>query len=162
MNKESIQRFELAELLLQYDFLNYTLLCKSSVEGKNLWIRKIGDGGYILDADEDADQVFISMASGEKSGQFIVLNKKDGLTNWFIPGKAYMFRLYLNSVYLIFIDGDDNFFLIKVSSEDGTKLWHHPVNDRLHSYNINNETVTLSYTDGATEVLNSSTGLIVN
>jgi len=159
MNKESIQRFELAELLLQYDYLSNTLLCRSSVEGKNLWIRKIEDGGYILDADENEEKIFISMESGEKSGQFVVLNKKDGLTDWFIPGKAYMFRLYLNSVYLIFVDGDDNFFLIKASSEDGSKLWHHPVNNRLHSYNINNEFVTLSYNDGTTEILDSGTGI---
>jgi len=159
MNKESIQRFELTELLLQYDYLTYTLLCKSLDEGKNLWIRKIEDGGYILDVNEDEDKIFISMESDEKSGQFIALNKKDGLTNWFIPGKAYMFRLYLNSVYLIFVDGDDNFFLIKASSNDGTKLWHHPVDDGLTAYTINNEVVVLNYINGSNEILSSSTGL---
>ncbi len=162
MNKENIQRFELADLLLQYDFLSYTLLCKSSADGKNLWIRKIEDGGGILDADEDQNRIFISMSSGDKSGQFIALNKRDGLTEWFIPGKAYMFRLYLNSVYLIFVDGDDNFFLIKVSSEDGTKLWHHAVDNRLCAYNINNELVSLSYTDGRTEILSSDTGVVLS
>jgi hypothetical protein len=159
MNKESIQRFELDKIILQYDYLTYSLLCRSIKEGKNLWIRKIEDGGYILDVNEDMDKIFLSIESDEKSGQFLVLNKKDGSTRWFIPGKAYMFRLFLSSVYLIFIDGDDNFFLIKASSEDGGKLWHHPVNDGLAAYTINNEVVTLKYIDGSTEFLNSSTGL---
>jgi hypothetical protein len=158
MNKESIQRFELTELLLQYDYMTYTLLCRNKGEGKNLWIRKIEGGGFILDMAEDRDKIFISIESDEKSGQFIVLNKKDGLTNWFIPGKAYMFRIFLNSVYLIFVDGDDNFFLIKAASEDGGKIWHHPVNDGLSAYTINSESVTLKYADGRTSVLSSSTG----
>ncbi len=162
MNKESIQRFELNDFILQYDYRTYSLLCRSTDEGKNLWIRKIDDGGYILDANEDRDKIFISMELDEKSGQFLVLNKKDGLTIWSIPGKAYMFRIYLYFVYLIFVDGDDNFFLIKASSEDGKKLWHHPVNDGLHSYTINNENVTLSYVDGTTEILNSRTGIAVD
>jgi len=158
MNKESIQRFELSDLLLQYDYNTYTLLCRSSGDGKNLWIRKIEDGGFILDMAEDRDKIFISIESDEKSGQFIVLNKKDGLTNWFIPGKSYMFRIFLNSVYIIFVDGDNNFFLIKADSEDGRKFWHHPVNEGLSAYTINKDVVTLKYIDGSTESLNSSTG----
>jgi len=158
MNKESIQRFELSELLLQYDYLTHTLLCKSSGEGKNLWIRKIEDGGFILDVNEDRDKIFISIESDDKSGQFLVLNKKDGLTNWFIPGKAYMFRIFLDSVYLIFVDGSNHFFLIKAASEDGSKIWHHPVNDGLSAYTINSEIVTLKYIDGNVETLSSFTG----
>ena len=69
-----------------------------------------------------------------------------------------MFRIFSNFVYLIFVDGDDNFFLIKTDIEDGRKLWHHPVNEGLTSYAINSDTVTLKYIDGNTEVLNSSTG----
>lgn len=161
MNKESIQRFELTELFLQYDYLAYTLLCRSIGEGKNLWIRKIEDGGIILDLSEDRDKIFISIESDEKSGQFLVLNKKDGSTLWDIPGKAYIFRLYSNSVYLIFVDGENNFFLIKASSDDGRKLWHHPVNDGLYEYIINNENVKLKYADGSTEILNSNTGMSV-
>jgi len=160
MKKESIQRFELTELILQYDYSNCNLLCRSLDEGKNLWIRKIEDGGYILDANDDGDKIFISMESDEKSGQFLVLNRRDGLTCWSIPGKAYMFRIYSNSVYLIFVDGEDNFFLIKVSSEDGTKLWHHPVNNGLSAYTINNEVVTLKYIDGTVETISSSNGIL--
>jgi outer membrane protein assembly factor BamB len=160
MSKDSIRRFELTHLILQYDYQTHTLLCRNIDDGKNLWIRKIGDGGYILDVSEDKDRIFLSIETDEKSGQFLVLNKKDGLTDWFIPGKAFMFRLFINAVYLIFIDGDDNFFLIKTSAEDGSKLWHHPVHDGLSGYTINNDTVTLAYYDGSIEVLNSSSGEI--
>jgi len=158
MSKDSIRRFELTELVLQYDYLTHTLLCRNIGDGKNLWIRKIEDGGFILDLSEDKDRIFISIESDEKSGQFLVLNKKDGLTNWFIPGKAFMFRVFLNSVYLIFVDGDDNFFLIRTSADDGSKLWHYPVHDGLSGYTINSETVTLTYYDGTVEILDSRSG----
>jgi len=158
MSKESIQRFELTEHLLQYDYQTFNLLCRKIDEGKNLWIRKIEDGGIILDIDEDSDKIYISIETDGKSGQFLVLNKNDGLTRWFIPGKAYMFRIYSNSVYLIFVDGDDNFFLIKAASEDGSKLWHHSVNEGLAAYAINSNAVTLKYLDGSSEILSSSTG----
>jgi outer membrane protein assembly factor BamB len=161
MSKESIRRFELTDLILQYDYIAHTLLCRNIDDGKNLWIRKIEDGGFILDVSEDKYRIFLSIETDEKSGQFLVLNKKDGLTDWFIPGKAFMFRLFLSSVYLIFIDGDDNFFLIRTSAEDGSKLWHHPVHDGLSGYTINNDTVTLAYYDGSIEVLNSGSGEII-
>jgi len=159
MNKESIQRFELSELVLQYDFATYTLLCRNISEGKNLWIRKIEDGGFILEVLEDRDKIFISVESEGKNGQFIVLNKSDGFVCWFIPGKPFMFRLYSVYVYLIFADSDNNFFLIKAHVEDGSKLWHHQINQGLSSYIINNEIVSLKYKNGSTEILNSETGL---
>lgn len=161
MGKESIRRFELTGLILQYDYQNHTLLCRNADDGKNLWIRKIGDGGYILDLSGDEERIFLSLETDEKSGEFLVLNKKNGLTDWSIPGKAYMFRLFMNYVYLIFIDGDDNFFLIKTSADDGSKIWHHPVHDGLAEYAINSETVTLKYYDGTVEVLNSGSGEII-
>jgi len=161
MSKDSIRRFELTELVLQYDYLTHIVLCRNSGDGKNLWIRKIEDGGYILDVSEDKDRIYLSIESDEKSGQFLVLSKKNGLTDWFIPGKAFMFRLFLNSVYLIFIDGEDNFFLIKASAGDGSKLWHHPVHDGLSGYTINNESVTLAYYDGTVEILDSGSGEVI-
>jgi len=159
MGKENIQRFELSELLLQYDFQTCNLLCRSLDEGKNLWIKKIEDGGFILDVNEDGSSIFISVESDSKSGQFLVLSKKDGTTNWFIPGKACMFRIFLNYVYLIFTDAEDNFYLIKTAAENGAKLWHHAVNDMLSGYTINEATVLLKYIDGSIEILSSSTGL---
>ncbi len=159
MNKESIQRFELTDIFLQYDYTACTLLCKNAVDGKNLWIRKIEDGGFIFNILENKDKVFISIETEGNYGQFLVLNKRDGITSWFIPGKAYMSCLYCDSIYLIFADNNNDFFLIKTSTEDGSKLWHHAVEDHLAEYAINNNAVILKYLDGSTETISNSTGL---
>ena len=90
--------------------------------------------------------------------QFLALEKTDGNIKWLIPGKAYMFRVLLNSVYLIFPDEATNFFLIKVSAKDGKKNWHYQVNENLSSYTINDKIVELKYRGGVCEVLDSKTG----
>jgi len=156
--KDNIQRFELSKLFLQYNLETYALLCKEKDKGKNLWIRKIEDGGYILDASEDSERIFIAVESDDKRGQFLALEKTDGNIIWFIPGKAYMFRVFLDCVYLIFVDEDSNFFLIKVSVIDGEKIWHYRVNEKLSSYTINKNIIELKYRDGNKEILESTTG----
>jgi outer membrane protein assembly factor BamB len=161
MNKDNIQRFELPEFFLQYNLETYTLLCKEKNTGKNLWIRKIEDGGFILDAGEDKERIFIAIESGDNMGQFLALEKTDGNIKWLIPGKAYMFRVFLNSVYLIFPDEATNFFLIKVSAKDGKKIWHYQVNEKLSSYTINDKIVELKYRDGVQEILDSKTGSLL-
>ena len=162
MSKDNIQRFELSKLLLQYNLETYALLCKEKDNSKNLWIRKIEDGGFILDAAEDNERIFIAIESGDNSGQFLALGKTDGNIIWFIPGKAYMFRVFLNYVYLIFPDEEKKFFLIKVSVEDGKKIWHYRVDDQLSSYTINAKIVKLEYRDGNQEILDSATGTLLN
>ena len=161
MSKDNIQRFELAKFFLQYNLETCGLLCKEKDEGKNLWIRKIEDGGFILDAAEDKERIFISVESGDNMGQFLALEKTDGNIIWFIPGKAYMFRIFLNSVYLIFPDEAKNFFLIKVSVEDGKKIWHYQVDEKLSTYTINDKIVELKYRDGSQEILDSTTGALL-
>jgi outer membrane protein assembly factor BamB len=158
MNKDNIQRFELSKLLLQYNLETYALLCKEKDKGKNLWIRKIEDGGFILDIGEDNERIFIAIESGANSGQFSTLKKSDGNILWFIPGKAYMFRIFLDYVYLIFLDEYNNFFLIKAYVEDGRKIWHYKINEKLSSYTINEKIIELKYLDGNKEVLDSATG----
>jgi outer membrane protein assembly factor BamB len=162
MSKDNIQRFELAKILLQYNLDTYTLLCKEKNEGRNLWIRKIEDGGYILDAGEDSEIIFIAIESGNNSGQFLALKKSDGNILWFIPGKAYMFRVFLDSVYLIFLDEDNNYFLIKASVHDGRKIWHYKINEKLSAYTINKNIVELKYLDSSKEILDSVTGELIN
>jgi len=161
MNKNTVQRFELADFLLQYNYETYILLCRNLKDGRNLWIRKIEDGGYILEVQEDGARIYIILESGEKSGLFLALRKTDGSTCWFIPGRAFMCRLFLDSVFLIFADEIDNFFLIKISADNGEKIWHHAVNTGLSHYTINSREVVLEYMDENVEILNSSTGLSV-
>jgi outer membrane protein assembly factor BamB len=139
----------------------YTLLCKEKDNGKNLWIRKIEESGFILDAAEDNERIFVAVEYGDNRGQFLSLKKSDGGIIWFIPGKAYMFRIFLNFVYLIFLDEEKNFFLIKVYAESGKKIWHYPINEKLSSYTINEKIIELKYLDGSKEVLESETGEVI-
>ena len=161
MSKDNTQRFELSKLLLQYNLETYALLCKEKDKAKNLWIRKIEDGGFILDIGEDKERIFIAIEYGANSGQFLALKKSDGSIIWFIPGKAYMFRIFLDYVYLIFLDEYNNFFLIKVSAEDGRKIWHYKVNEKLSSYTINERVIELKYFDGNKEIIDSATGELI-
>ena len=161
MNKDNIQRIELSKLLLQYNMETYTLLCKEKDNNKNLWIRKIEERGFILDAAEDNERIFIAVEYGDNRGQFLSLKKNDGSIIWFIPGKAYMFRIFLNFVYLIFLDEEKNFYLIKVYVESGKKIWHYRINEKLSSYTINGKIIELKYLDGSKEVLESETGEVI-
>lgn len=69
-----------------------------------------------------------------------------------------MCRLFMDSVFLIFSDENDDFFLLKVSAVSGKKIWHHRVNADFVRYTINSEKVILKYNDANVEILNSSTG----
>ena len=157
-----MQRFELSKYLIQYDPGNFILLCRKMPEGKNLWIRKIEDGGFIAGAVHDEDTFYFSIESGDKSGQFIAINRADGSTRWIIPGKAYMFQLYDDSLYLIFVDSNDIFYLIKVKITDGSKVWHYRVYEDLYQYKINKNRITLIYHDGRTDVISSESGFLIN
>lgn len=161
MNKGILQRFELNEYLIQYDPETFILLCKSMPEGKNIWIRKIEDGGFIAGAVHDEDNFYISIESGDTSGQFIAISKADGSTRWLIPGRAYMFQLFHTSIYLIFIDDNEHFYLIKARTIDGSKAWHFQVDEDLYQYTINRDRITLKYHDGRVDILSSESGLLL-
>jgi len=157
-----LQRFELSEYLIQYDPETFILLCRKASEGKNIWIRKIEDGGFIAGAVHDGDCFYFSIESGDKSGQFIAINSADGSTRWIIPGKSYMFQLYSNFIYLIFIDSSDFFYLIKVRTADGSKVWHYRVSEDLYQYKINKNRIALKYHSGKTDVISSESGFLIN
>lgn len=161
MSKGTLQRFEFNGYLIQYDPGTSILLCKRMPEGKNVWIRKIEDGGFIAGAVHDEDNFYISIESGDTSGQFIAISKTDGSTRWLIPGKSYMFRIFGDSIFLIFIDENEKFFLIKAKTADGSKEWHYQVDEELYQYTINRDRITLKYHDGRTDILNSESGFLL-
>ena len=158
MKAGSIQRFELNDFLLQYDFAAEVLLCKSIASGKNLWIKKIEDGGIILDVVEGDDFFYIAFEYNDTGGLFLAIKKSDGKTGWSIPGRAFMYRLYCGFIFLIFIDGDGRYFLIKSSGAAGGIIWHHEVGADLAEYTIKRDYVSLVYHDGRKEVLDMDTG----
>ena len=158
MKAGSIQRFELNDFLLQYDFAAEVLLCKSLASGKNLWIKKIEDGGIILDLVEGDALLYIAFEYNDTDGLFLAVNKSDGKTAWSIPGRAYMYRLFAGFIFLIFIDEEGRYFLIKSSGTAGGIIWHHEVGADLAEYTIRRGYISLVYHDGRKEVLDMDTG----
>jgi len=161
MDNKNAQIFRMDEHVLYYDYHSGVLLCKSIESGRNLWIKKMEDPGIISGAIEDEDSFYIAFESGERSGVFLTLNKKDGATLWDIPGRAYLYRIFLDYIFLIFIDDAGTFFLLKVSVSEGTISWHHNVTEDLHEYVINREFLLLNYLSGKTEKIDIKTGITI-
>jgi hypothetical protein len=158
MKAGNIQRFELNDFLLQYDFTAGVLLCKSISLSKNLWIKKIEEGGIILDVIESDAIFFIAFEYNDTDGIFLAINRSDGKTAWFIPGRAYMYRVFGEFIFLIFIDEEGRYFLIKSSCAEGGIIWHHEVDIGLAEYTIRSDYLLLVYRDGRKEVLDMETG----
>ena len=158
MKTGGVQRFELNDFLLQYDFTAGVLLCKSISASKNLWIKKIEEGGIILDVVEGDALFFIAFEYNDTDGLFLAVNRSDGKTEWSIPGRAYMYRTYGEYIFLIFIDEDGRYFLIKSSCNSGGIIWHHEVDMDLAEYTIKKDYISLVYGDGRKEVLDTETG----
>ena len=161
MDNKNEQIFRMDEHVLYYDYHSGVLLCKSIESGRNLWIKKMEDSGIISGAIEDEDSFYVAFESGERSGIFLTLNKKDGTTLWDIPGRAYLYRIFLDYIFLIFIDDAGTFFLLKVSLSEGAISWHHNVTEDLHEYVINREFLLLNYLSGRTEKIDINTGIAI-
>lgn len=149
------------DFLLQYDCSSEILLCRSVSQDRKLWIKKIEDGGIILDVVDSDDRFFIAFEFGETGGQFLAVNKSDGKTLWFIPGRAYMYRIFGDHIFLIFIDGRGDYFFIKSSTKEGGILWHHPVSMELTGYTIRPDYISLEYSDGRKESIDTGTGELI-
>lgn len=161
MKAGSIQRFELNGFLLQYDCSGEMLLCRSLPGDRKLWIKKIDEGGIILDVVDSGELFLIAFEYDDTGGQFMAVNKSDGKTEWFIPGRAYMYRVFGGYVFLIFIDGNGDYHFIKSSISDGGMVWHHPVSMELTGYTIRNDYISLVFSDGRKETLDFETGELV-
>lgn len=146
------------DFLLQYDFDTGVLLCKSIPGAKNLWIKKIEEGGIILNIVEGDALFFIAFEYSDTDGLFLAVNRSDGKTAWSIPGRAYMYRIFGSFIFLIFIDEEGSYFLIKSSCSEGGIIWHHEVDIDLAEYTIRSDYVSLVYGDGRKEVLDMATG----
>jgi len=133
------------------------LVCRSKAQQK-MWAKKIYDIESIYNALEDNGKFYLSCDSGEKSGQFLAIHKKTGSTAWFIPGKTFLQILFEKFLYLIFVDENDCYFLLKVNQSKGETLWHHKVKEDLKEYAINKNRVKLVYSSGMIEILSSASG----
>jgi len=69
-----------------------------------------------------------------------------------------MYRVFGEFIFLIFIDEQGRYFLIKSTCSSGGIIWHHEVDIDLAEYTIRNDYVSLVYGDGRKEVLDMETG----
>lgn len=157
--KMNIRAFEMEETVLKYDLDKSTLLCAgSSYNGKKLWIKKLPEISYISNIIEDNKRYYIACESGEINGQFIAVSKDDGSTEWFIPGRSFLQIIFSGFLYLIFVDENNHYYLLKVNRNNGRSSWHHRVEQNLREYSFTKKEIRLSYSSGKKEVLSVRTG----
>ncbi|MCU0821428.1 MAG: hypothetical protein MUC95_03015 [Spirochaetes bacterium] len=157
--KNYTHNFDMADSILKYDPGRSTLLCiDKSAKAKKIWIKKILDITDITNVFEDGKRYFIACESGEINGQFLALFRSSGSTAWFIPGKSFLQVLFEGFLYLIFIDENGHYYLLKVNCNNGKALWHHRLDPDLFEYAFTKKEVRLSYTSGKKEILSLRTG----
>lgn len=161
MDNKNSQIIRMDEHILYFDCRSSVLLCKNIESGKKLWIKKVDDPGFLNGVIEDSSRFFIAFESGEMNGVFLTVNKDDGSTLWEIPGRAFLYRVFLDFIYLIFIDESGKYFFIKVDISGGTIVWHHNVAEDLCEYIINPSGLVLHYLSGKTEKIDIETGSII-
>ncbi len=161
MNREYSQTFNMSGDILYFDNEKTILLCRDSASKKNRWAKKIEDINSIIEIIEDPESYYIACYIDEKSGQFLAVSKENGATLWFIPGRSFLQQLFNGYIFLIFIDDQSRYFLIKVDKKTGKKIWYHDVNPDLQEYSIRKESMTLKYNSGLVEELFTKNGSII-
>jgi outer membrane protein assembly factor BamB len=161
MEKTYSQIFEMKSGVLCYDGDKSILLCKVSGGDGGRWVKKINDINRIETIIEDGDRYYLSCQAGEIEGYFLAINKQNGETEWFIPGRSYFQLLYGGRLYAIFADEEKNFYLIKVDQTDGKKIWHHRIDDDLCEYSFRSDRILLTYESGKIEKLSPATGVVM-
>ncbi len=147
---------------LRYDFDKSTMLCLDKVDiSKKIWIKKLNNITHISNIIEDNKKYYVACESGDINGQFIALSKEDGSTKWFIPGKSFLQVIFKGSLYLIFIDENNEYYLLKVRRDNGNTTWHHRVDKDLFEYSFSKNKINLSYLSKKKELLSIRTGKIV-
>jgi outer membrane protein assembly factor BamB len=153
--------FQLEKISLSYDPEKSILMCKGE-NGKNLWAKKLNDIAAISEIEEDPDTLFISSEIDEKRGQFIAISKDGGNTKWHIPGRALFQKIFGIFIYLIFIDDENQYYLIKVDRSTGEKIWYFRVDEDLSEYSFRNDRILLKYESGKEEKISTDTGKVIN
>lgn len=146
-----------AELVL--DTGRSILLCRGRDEGgRKRWAKKLDGSPEIICVLEDGERFYLACETGETNGQFLALDRETGSTRWFIPGRSFMHVLFDGFLYLIFVDGEDRFYLLKVDREEGRTLWHHRVEEDLQEYVFTGNELRLSYGSGRGEKIRLADG----
>jgi outer membrane protein assembly factor BamB len=158
MEKTYSQIFEMKSGVLCFDGDKSVLLYKKSGSGTGKWIKKINEINRIEPIIEDGDRYYLACQAGEIEGYLLAINKQNGETEWFIPGRSYFQLLYGGHLYAIFADEERNFYLIKVDQTNGKKIWHHRVDQDLCEYGFRPDRILLTYESGKIEKISPTTG----
>jgi len=158
MEKIESQIFKMDKNTLVFDTNRSILFCKQ-IDNKIQWAKKITNILSIDEIIEDQNNYYIICEANESSGLYISVKKSNGNTLWEIPGKSYLQIQHENFLYLIFIDANERYYLIKVDKENGKKLWHYEVGIDLCEYKISPGVISLIYSTGKTESISSLTGI---
>jgi len=143
---------------LHFDSGKSILLCKSIKDNRTRWAKKMEDIFFILDIIEDSNLYYAACEIDSVSGKFLAVNRDDGSTAWYIPGRPYLQQLFDKFLFIIFIDERDDFFLLKVDPEDGSKVWFHQTDNDLSEYSFRKDRILLTYKSGREEKLDPVSG----
>ncbi len=155
-------RFELKKTILDYNEEKSIMVCLDSGQDMNkLWVKKLPDVKCVSGVKEDGERYYVACEYTNTDGIFLALNKETGRTVWYIPGRSLLQIMYKNYPYLIFIDENEKFHLIKVEPKDGSKIWHHPLDDDLSEYLFHRNKITLRYRSGKKDVLSAEDGRLL-
>jgi len=152
------QNFTLAHDIIIVDQSKSILTCKH-MAGNVRWIKKLNDISYIASIIEDEAMYYAACESDEKSGRYLALDRDNGATLWDIPGKTFLNILYGGHLFLIFIDESDDYYLLKIDSATGKKIWHYRVGIDLKNYTITRDSIILEYVSGASETISTNFGV---
>jgi len=157
-----VHRFEMSETALIFEEDKSILLCKSLGEGEGkIWAKKLPDVHVITAVREDALRYYVACDYSARDGIFLALERESGSTEWYIPGRSLLHVLFKDHLYLIFVDGDGAYFLIKVEPGDGSKAWHRSVDEDLHEYSFFKDRITLKYRSGKREAVSVADGMLL-
>jgi hypothetical protein len=162
MPGEGFFRYAAKNHLLVYDHEKSILFCKKSDGESTLWAKKINDITGIESVIEDSQSFYAACGTDEFTGRYLALSKSDGATLWSIPGRSYLHLIHSAGLYIIFIDDNEKFYLIKADCANGNKIWHREVDPDLSEYEFSKGRITLSYSSGAVEVIKADTGKLIS
>jgi hypothetical protein len=158
MEAANSQTFEMKENTLCFDGEKRILLSKSNADGRNLWAKKIQDIHRITAVIEDGDNYYLSCEFEESAGYFLAVRRDNGSSLWYIPGRPFLCLLYEGFLFLIFIDDQDRYFLIKADRFTGARIWYHQIDPDLSEYSFKSDRILLCYVSGKEEMLSPVTG----
>jgi hypothetical protein len=152
----------MSDAVLLFEEGKSILLCKSLDGGDSRrWVKKLPDVVFVGSVREDDKRFYVACDYSATDGIFLALDKESGRTAWYIPGRSLLQVIYKEFLYLVFVDADGLYFLIKAEPEGGRKVWHHRVDEDLYEYSFHHDRVTLLFRSGKKDVLSARDGRMI-